>query len=62
METPQNMNHEERMKEIKSKLNQLYKRMITIAQDLDFRSFGKLSSPEELQPSFDRWEVLLPEK
>ena len=59
MDSKGSINHEVRMKEIKSKLNQLYKRMISIAQDLDFGGFGKLAQPEELKPSFDRLEVLL---
>lgn len=49
-----NMNHETRMKELKAKLNGLFKKMITIAQDLNFSVFKKLKSPNDLKPSFDR--------
>lgn len=46
---------EARLAEIKRKLNETFRKMVDLAQSLDFEAFSSLEAPEELLPSFDRW-------
>jgi ribosomal 50S subunit-associated protein YjgA (DUF615 family) len=54
MERLNNFDVEKRKKEIKTKLNTLYKRLIDSITNIDFSTFAKLPYPEDLKQSFDR--------
>jgi catabolite regulation protein CreA len=47
-------NYEQNLKNIKSKLNVCFKKMLSIVQSIDFQGFGQMERPTDLTPSFDR--------